>query len=120
MKVGLQYVTLFSYIMLFSSLKPNHPDRQDQLGLLFVYLLVCAFVSLCVCMFVSLRLGLPRWSSLENKICFVFLFVCLCVCLRLGLARWSSMQVTQASLKLKELLLPQLLKCWDYRHVPPC
>jgi hypothetical protein len=93
MKVGLQYVTLFSYIMLFSSLKPNHPDRQDQLGLLFVYLLVCAFVSLCVCMFVSLRLGLPRWSSL---------------------------QVTQASLKLKELLLPQLLKCWDYRHVPPC
>ena len=93
MKVGLQSVTLFSYIMLFSSLKPNHPDRQDQLGLLFVYLLVCAFVSLCVCMFVSLRLGLPRWSSL---------------------------QVTQASLKLKELLLPQLLKCWDYRHVPPC
>ena len=69
MEVGLQSVTLFSYIMLFLFLKLKHPGGPDQCGLLFAYVFVCLFET------------------------------------------WSSLQVTQASLKLKVFLLPQLLKC---------
>jgi hypothetical protein len=48
MEVGLQSVTLFSDILLFSSLKPNHSGGQDQFGLLSVCLSVCLFVCLSV------------------------------------------------------------------------
>lgn len=47
-EVGLECVTLFSYITLFSSLKPSLPGRQDQFGLVFVYLFVCVCLFPCV------------------------------------------------------------------------
>ena len=43
MKVGLQSVTLFSYVMLLSFLKLNLPGGPDQCGLLFAYVFVCLF-----------------------------------------------------------------------------
>ena len=43
MKVGLQSVTLFSYIMLLLSLKLKHHGGPDQCGLLFAYVFVCLF-----------------------------------------------------------------------------
>ena len=43
MKVGLQSVTLFSYIMLLVSLKLKHHGGPDQCGLLFAHVSVCLF-----------------------------------------------------------------------------
>ena len=43
MEVGLQSVTLFSYIKLFWSLKLKHHGGPDQCGLLFAHVSVCLF-----------------------------------------------------------------------------